>query len=100
MFKDANSAALYAKDSYIYNNNDLPESFNSWLEYRNYILETTPYDKKDRFTKRFEKQPKTEDVYKQQVRQLLINDWENNVTLDLKKSQRSKEKLQYWYDIL
>jgi len=93
-------ASLYAKDKYIYDNSDLPESFSSWRAYRDYILETTPYEKKERFIKRFDGQPKTEDVYQQQVKQLLTNDWENNLALDLKKQDKKNEVLTKWYAIL
>lgn len=92
-------AANYANRENVYFPNDLPENFKTWLEYRDYLLETTPYQKKSRFEKRFSGQPKNEYVYRQQVKQLLINDWENNVPVN-KKIDRRQELKEKWYHIL
>lgn len=93
-------AALYAKDDYIYSVKKLPKKFKTWLEYRNYLLRTTPIDKIDVFIKRFKKQIKHEEVYKQQCKQILINDWENNMPVNQKKIKKNEELKKKWYDLL
>lgn len=92
-------AARYAGRDGIYNAESLPPTFENWLQYRNYLLETTPYVRKERFIKRFSGQQENEHTYKQQVKQLLINDWENNVPVN-KKVVRQQELKDKWYDLL
>lgn len=96
--KGVHCAAMYAREDYIFKANKLPEVFGSWKEYRDYLLNTTPIDKKERFTSRFEKQEQTESVYQQQCKQILINDWENNLPVNQNKNwEKIKEK---WMKIL
>lgn len=54
---------------------DLPKEFNSWIEYRDYLLDTLPnqYHAKI-FKQRFEKQYQNDYVVKQQVNRILITD--------------------------
>jgi predicted phosphoadenosine phosphosulfate sulfurtransferase len=96
--KGVHCAALYANDAYIYSTDKLPPKFSSWKEYRDFLLETTPYEKTDRFVVRFAKQDQTEHAFKQQCKQLLINDWENNISV-VKKVDPG-DKLKKWRDIL
>lgn len=96
--KGTHCAALYAKDFYIYSTSKLPEKFKTWKEYREFLLETTPYENKSRFVNRFSKQGLTENIYKQQCKQLLINDWESNIPV--KKKIDNTEKLNRWRSIL
>lgn len=91
-------AAHYADREYIYDTSTLPESFKTWKEYRDYLLASTPYEMQHRFVNRFAKQPETEYVFRQQVKQLLINDWENNVPI--KKKPDRQELLEKWREIL
>ena len=91
-------AALYAKESYIFNSDILPKRFVTWEAYRNYLLETTPMKFKERIIKRFNKQDKSEQIFQQQCKQLLINDWENNVPVEQNKG--IKEKMEKWKKIL
>lgn len=98
-------AARYAKEKTIYNTEELPKSFKSWKEYRDFLLETTPLEKKDRFIARFEKQPEAEITYKGQCKQLLLNDWENNIPVATRKEVERREKakrdtLEKWRSIL
>jgi len=94
----AHCAAMYAKDTLIYSTDKLPEKFKTWLEYRDFLLETTPYERKDRFVNRFNKQDKSEYIYRQQCHQLLINDWEQNIGIVKKKD--NKDKMAKWREIL
>jgi predicted phosphoadenosine phosphosulfate sulfurtransferase len=59
----------------IYKANKLPEKFKSWLEFRNYLLDTLPNrEHAELFKKRFEKQYTNDYVVKQQVNRILITD--------------------------
>jgi predicted phosphoadenosine phosphosulfate sulfurtransferase len=63
----------------------LPKNFKTWSSYRNFLLETYPYtDKKEIFVKRFAKHLQNEFVARQQVRQLVLNDYENNLPVNSK----------------
>jgi predicted phosphoadenosine phosphosulfate sulfurtransferase len=72
---------------------ELPSAFDSWKEYREFLLETTPIDKKDRYRKRFEEQDNHEQVHRAQCKQILINDWENNVSVTDKGIGNNLEKI-------
>lgn len=90
-------AALYAKDEYVYSADKLPANYKTWGEYRDYLLKTTPIDRKDRFIKRFAGQPQDEATYRDQCKQVLINDWENNMPV----RKNPKEQLRnIWWDRL
>lgn len=96
--KGVHCAAMYAKDTLIYSTDKLPSSYTNWEEYRDYLLETTPFEKKSRFVTRFAKQERTEHVFRQQCKQLLINDWESNIPVV--KKLNSTDKLSKWRTIL
>ena len=93
-------AARYAKKAMIYNNKKLPDNYDNWKEYRDFLLETSPTKKKEKFLKRFENQPAEEYIYKQQVRQLLLNDWENNISIQKRDKKKKNKKLKKWREIL
>lgn len=98
-------AARYANEDTIYNVKELPSRFKNWKDYRDFLLETTPLEKKERFLKRFEEQPKEEITYKGQCKQILLNDWENNIPVATKKEVekraiKKKEMLDKWRKIL
>jgi len=95
--KGTHCAALYAKENMIYSNGKLPNAFKKWLEYRDYLLATIPTEKRYRFVKRFADQPKDEYTFRQQCKQLLINDWENNISITKKPKN---DKLERWRAIL
>ena len=83
-------ASIYAQEALMFGAKKLPPAFSSWLDYRDYLLETTPLKHKDRFVNRFAEQEKTEDVYRQQVRQLMLNDYENSVPTTQGKAVKKK----------
>lgn len=87
-------AALYAKDKHVYSASERPPSFASWREYRDYLLASTPIDKAERFHTRFAKQKDDEATYQAQCKQLLLNDWENNIPVP--KSKRESLKAIWW----
>jgi predicted phosphoadenosine phosphosulfate sulfurtransferase len=99
--KGSHIAALYAKESMIFNAQELPASFNSWLDYRNHLIQTSPIKLDTNFINRLNSQDLTDSsVCRQQCKQLMINDWENNVPViksDKKKKEDWKSK---WMAIL
>ncbi len=96
--KGTHVASIYAKENYIFSANKLPEKFAAWLEYRNFLIETIPEKHRKRFVDRFANQVGDEYTYRQQCKQLLINDWENNISITKKKDVKIwKEK---WMKIL
>lgn len=99
--KGVHSAALYASEDMVYNAARLPANFRSWKEYRDFLLETAPIDAKlkKRMKSRFESQPESELVHRQQCRQILICDWENNIPVDLKVLKK-EELYRKWWDLL
>jgi len=92
-------ASIYAHENYLFNASKLPNSFKTWLDFRNYLLETCPLKNIKKFVERFEKQPKDEEMYRRQVRQIMLNDYENNLAIrtTLKKD---KFDFQKWWNIL
>jgi predicted phosphoadenosine phosphosulfate sulfurtransferase len=94
------TASIYAREGLMFAAKTLPASFSTWLAYRDYLLETTPTAHKDRFVSRFSGQEQSEEVYRQQVRQIMINDFENSVPPVQKKRAKKKADLAAWWDIL
>ena len=91
------AAALYSRDGSVYDARDLPSAFSSWRAYRDYLLDTTPLVEIDRFRKRFAKQPGDEATCRQQVKQVLINDFEGSVPIRVTKRDSIKA---LWWDRL
>jgi len=85
------AAALLGNETGIYLADALPDAFKTWRAYRDYIIETTPTEKRGRFERRFARQETDEATCKQQVKQLLANDWEGNLPILRPKAKRLKE---------
>lgn len=80
---------LYGKDSRMLRVSKLPKNFKTWMEYRDFLLATYPDpDKKWIFEKRFAKHLDNPYVARQQCRQLILNDYENNLPVDNKPDPR------------
>lgn len=78
----------------------LPKNFKSWITYRDFILQTFPdSEKKPVFETRFARQLRNEYVARQQVRQLILNDYENNLPIDNKPDPRD-ELIRYYEEVL
>lgn len=91
---------LYGKDSKLLRNRKLPKNYSSWKQYRDFLLETYPDEsKKPIFIKRFSKHLDNNYVAKQQCRQLLLNDYENNLPITNTEDPIEKVK-QKWRDLL
>lgn len=95
--KGVHCAALYAKDQQVFSASSIPASFETWRQYRDYLLDSTPLAEIERFRKRFAKQAEDEATCRQQVQQILINDWENNVPVLRTKAARIHAA---WWDRL
>lgn len=91
---------LYGKDNKMLKVRSLPKNYKTWIEYRDFLLATLPDQKqKEIFTKRFSKHLNNNYVARQQCRQLILNDYENNLPVDNKPDPR-EEKLNYWKSVL
>lgn len=90
----------YGKDSKMMKCRKLPKNYDNWMEYRDFLLKTYPDNsKKEIFVKRFNKQLNNNYVARQQCRQLILNDYENNLPIKNKPDPR-KEKIKKWREIL
>jgi len=78
----------------------LPKNYTSWRRYRDVLLATHPDPLgKDVLAKRFSKQLDNEYVARQQCRQLILNDYENNVGIDNRPDPR-EELIEYYRSVL
>lgn len=69
----------------------------SWWAFRDHVLETTPSARRERYEARFAKQSDDEHTAREQVRQLLMNDWENSVpTSSPRGANAAKIRRLYW----
>ena len=91
---------LYGKDPKLLRARKLPKGYKSWSDYRNFLLETYPDpSKKDIFVRRFAHQLDNNYVARQQCRQLILNDYENNLPVDNKEDPR-EATLRKWRELL
>jgi len=91
---------LYGKDSKMLKVQKLPKNFKTWLEYRDFLLQTYPdQEKKPIFEKRFKKHLENRYVARQQCRQLVLNDYENNLPIDNKPDPR-EATIKKWRELL
>jgi predicted phosphoadenosine phosphosulfate sulfurtransferase len=78
----------------------LPKNFQSWIVYRDFLIQThTDRSRIGIFAKRFSKQLNNEFVARQQCRQLILNDYENNLPVDNKPDPR-EELIRYYEEVL
>jgi predicted phosphoadenosine phosphosulfate sulfurtransferase len=99
--KGIDTAMRYAKEKQMYSNEKLPSGYGSWEQFRSFLLDAHPNKaQRERFARRFQNQPKNELVYRQQVGQLLINDWENITDVKTDQLERRAELRQKYTDML
>lgn len=99
--KGIDTAMRYAKEKQMYSNEKLPSYYNTWKEFRDFLLLNHKNKKqKERFGKRFSSHPECEEVYRQQVGQLLINDWENITDVKTDQEEKRNETKKKWMEIL
>lgn len=95
------SAAMYAHETLLYQAKTLPIAFTTWKKYRDYLLESAPMSEKyrTRLRNRFSNQPDIDSIHRQQCRQVLVCDAENNIPVNTKAI--SKESfISKWWDLL
>lgn len=91
---------LYGKDAAAMRARKLPKNYKDWIEYRDFLLMTYPdIEKKAIFEKRFNRHLNNNYVARQQCRQLILNDYENNLPVDNKPDPRI-ETINKWRAIL
>lgn len=91
---------IYGKENLMLRVRKLPKNYNSWMQYMNFLLSTYPDEtKKSIFEKRFSKYLKNEYVARQECRQLVLNDYENNLPVDNKPDPR-EETIRKWRELL
>lgn len=91
---------LYGKDPKLLRCRKLPKNFSSWQQYRDFLLKTYPDESKRWiFEKRFAGYLENDYVARQECRQLILNDYENN--LPVKNQEDPRElTLQKWRNLL
>lgn len=94
----AHLAAIYAREKTVLAAEVRPKAFSTWRAYRDFLLEEVPAHRRARFAERFAGQRDADRIHRQQVRQLLINDFENNVpVINVPDSLDTRSK---WMEIL
>lgn len=95
------TASRYASEKLVFSNRTLPNHYKTWREFRDFLLANLPsQEHREKFSARFAKQDGHERIYRAQVGQLLINDYENSRSFDTKKIERSNEVREKWMKIL
>lgn len=76
------TAAIYGKENMVYSIKTLPESFKSWKEYKDFLLNSIHPDLKRVFDYQWSRFGDTDDVgaCKYMVKRILLCDWEGNIT--------------------
>ena len=89
-----------ARDKKMFACRKLPKNFKTWRAYRDFLLATYPDPVRvDIFKKRFARHLENEYVARQQVRQLILNDYENN--LPVKNTEDPvTEMINFWKSVL
>jgi predicted phosphoadenosine phosphosulfate sulfurtransferase len=78
----------------------LPQNFTSWRTYRDFLLSThLDRERLPIFQERFARQADNEYVARQQCRQLVLNDYENNLPIDSRPDPR-EQLIAYYREVL
>lgn len=96
--KGIHVAARYAKEQTVFSSKKLPQAFENWMQYRDFLLSTLPPECSAPFKKRFADQKTNAATVKQQVKQILINDWENIIPIQQKDDKPDTK--QKWMELL
>lgn len=89
-----------AKSAKLFACRKLPKGYRSWRTYRDFLITTHPdQPKADIFRARFARHLDNEFVARQQVRQLILNDYENNLPVDSKPDPRDT-LIAYYAEVL
>ncbi|MCO5190352.1 MAG: phosphoadenosine phosphosulfate reductase family protein [Anaerolineae bacterium] len=88
------------KNAKLFRARKLPKNYRSWRDYRDFLLQTHPDSTKvGIFIQRFNRHLDNEYVARQQVRQLILNDYENNLPIANKPDPR-EEWIAYYMEHL
>lgn len=100
--KGVHTAALYGGEATVFSTRQKPESFATWRDYRDFLLDTYPGSAEHVaiFRARFADQEDSEATHRQQVRQLLLNDFENSIPIDQGRQERAVLNLNKWKDLV
>jgi predicted phosphoadenosine phosphosulfate sulfurtransferase len=92
------AAAKYARESMMYQADELPAAFESWRDYRDYLIESSPMEEahRERLKKRFSKQPEVDSIHRQQCRQVLLCDYENNLPVNTQAMKKEELRAKWW----
>lgn len=103
LLKRANGIALAqetGKANKLFKARKLPQNYSSWRQYRDFLLATHPDPLgKEVLARRFTNHLDNEYVARQQCRQLILNDYENNLPVDNKVDPK-QEWVQYYMENL
>lgn len=89
-----------ARQARMFRAQKLPQNFKTWRSYRDFLLETYPRDdKRDIFRERFARHLENEWVARQQCRQLILGDFENNVPVTNRPDPR-EQLISYYREVL
>ena len=77
------TAAIYGKENLMYSIKELPKTFKTWKEYKDFLLESIHPDLKKLFKFQWSRFGDTDDVRacKYMVKRILLCDWEGNITM-------------------
>jgi predicted phosphoadenosine phosphosulfate sulfurtransferase len=80
--KGVHTAAMYGKENLMYSIKELPSQFNTWKEYKDFLLSSIHPDLKRIFEYQWSRFGDTDDVQanKYMVKRILLCDWEGNIT--------------------
>lgn len=88
------------KSAKLYAARKLPQNFRTWREYRDHLLDTHPDGEHvGIFRRRFAAHLENEYVARQQCRQVILNDYENNVGVDNDEDPRDRW-VEYYRSVL
>ena len=113
--KGVHCAIIYAKENLMYSIKQLPKQFNTWKEYKDFLLENIHPDLAKIFRYQWSRFGDTDDVgaCKYMVKRILLCDWEGNITwsrdnefnytheqiLEKNKIKKSDEVIKKWFNI-
>lgn len=91
---------LYGKDPRMLRVRKLPKNYKTWREYRDFLLATYPDEnKKAIFEKRFARYLNNDYVARQECRQLILNDYEDNLPVKNQEDPR-EATIRKWRELL
>lgn len=98
--KGIQTANIYGKESLMMKCRKLPSAYSTWREYRDFLMATYPQPEYlPIFQRRFAAQLENEYVARQQCRQLILNDYENDLPVKNTEDPR-EETIRKWASIL